>query len=183
MKLDFHTHKWIYFAVSALVVLFGLSFLFLPSECIGTFTVLMCVLLWIVGGLKIGLHYFMQNRIERCGWTEADGVIDVIVALLLTLLLTFPSHMRLLAPRLLAPRRLVGTWAMLCSIYLLRSAIAMRKTGDKKWLLFLALGILQIILYISMEYNSMWTELVETTAVGLFLIVHGITLFMQVVIE
>ncbi len=172
MKLDFRTHKWLYVAAAALMVLFGLIFLFLPGKNIGAFTAMMCILLLIVGAAKIVFHFWMQGSLDRFGWRLLDGVFEVIIALLL---------MFSPAASLLVAGTLVGVWALFNSVNIIFASLTLRGQGGKNWWIFLIAGVLTAFFAMLMLFYPISTAMVATAAAGLYLIIYGVTLFLHTV--
>ncbi len=135
-----------------------------PVDALVGLTLYIGIGLMVTGILLILTSLANSNR-EQWGWQLAEGIIDVLFAIIL---LTNPAVTASVFPFV------VGFWIMIYGVIIFSNAFSLKKEGEQSWWMNLITGILTVIIGYFITSNIVFGAFTITFWIGFGLLFFGI---------
>lgn len=159
----FRKIMWIEIAISCIVVLLGVVFLFWPGNSIIVMSVLFGISILASGILNI-YNYFKRKSIPIFRFHLGYGIIAILLGIL-TIILPFTFSQIITV--------FIGIWILYLALNKIDLSLRLKKIDESSWLILLVSAILEIFMSILIFINP-FSNLMLTQVAGAYFILCGI---------
>ena len=159
----FRKIMWIEIAISCIIVLLGVVFLFWPGNSIIVMSVLFGISILASGILNI-YNYFKRKSIPIFRFHLGYGIIAILLGIL-TIILPFTFSQIITV--------FIGIWILYLALNKIDLSLRLKKIDESSWLILLVTAILEIFMSILIFINP-FSNLMLTQVAGAYFILCGI---------
>ena len=159
----FRKIMWIEIAISCIIVLLGVVFLFWPGNSIIVMSVLFGISILASGILNI-YNYFKRKSIPIFRFHLGYGIIAILLGIL-TIILPFTFSQIITV--------FIGIWILYLALNKIDLSLRLKKIDESSWLILLVSAILEIFMSILIFINP-FSNLMLTQVAGAYFILCGI---------
>ena len=159
----FRKIMWIEIAISCIIVLLGVVFLFWPGNSIIVMSVLFGISI-LASGILNTYNYFKRKSIPIFRFHLGYGIIAILLGIL-TIILPFTFSQIITV--------FIGIWILYLALNKIDLSLRLKKIDESSWLILLVTAILEIFMSILIFINP-FSNLMLTQVAGAYFILCGI---------
>lgn len=158
------TIKWIFFGISAAMLILGLCLIINPSISATVLCYLFAVIM-IAAGIARIICYTKHKTLGFINYELTQGLLDILLAIIFFL---HPHNVITVLPII------IGTMIVINSAFKLQIAIDFKRIGVQNWWSILLLVVLSIIFAVTLILNPYEGSMVLMIFIGISLIIDSI---------